>query len=424
MHRAAPWLGLLLPESEAARPVQTFAFPVHAWDAWVTLHQVRREPLRLNQDGSIPLRWIRPLEARLPPVPDWLGVDAAPLVRVTAGIQLLRNLGIIQERKLRREIDYLPCERTEPVAQAGWLAFRALSLAARQLEVLDPDLPHLPSVCANLVSQLQWNVRVDGPVKDLGIPLVRRLLGCLPAHGARLHADVVEAFRGRDPFVPDPFGTWSSRSICAAPETYLDRIAPSDSDILLGAALAYPTVLGLIERGFDAQGRHCLGISAEGRTYLGLEPVATERNPHILLTPAYDLVFGRPDAEALAWCSLVLETTGMDHGAVGKLTAASIHRAVSLGLDLAAIFELLEPRLAAPLPGNVRATLEGWVARARPVLAADGTVLTCPDASVADELERLARGQAKRLSATHLFLSDRKLLATLRRKAGEKGILL
>jgi hypothetical protein len=424
--KARALLGRRLSGSSEAVPVVAYSFPVVPWDSWLVLDHLVKEPLRLNQDNSIPVRWYRPIEGQMARIPDWLGISGDMQARLFTALELLRGLGCIRVHASRSgSTEFQPAPDLPATLAAGWEAFLESCYDTEPLAILDPGLDHLPRSCGQRIGAMQWTVRIDGSLKGIGAELSRRILACLPRRGACRRADLVQAFRPARPFVPEHNGRWEMRHISVSVEDFLDRIGDEDSAGLLGAALLHPALFGLLESGFDAEGHATVGFSPVGRRLFGLEaPVHPVQPRHIHLTPAYDLVFGRPDADALAWCSLFLETSGHDHGIVGKLTAAAIQRALRLGIGSGQILSILESRLAAPIPENVRTTMQGWVARARPVQVQEGIVLTCPDADVASTLERMSKGQANRLSPTHLLLSDRKALTALRKKAVDQGILL
>jgi len=109
---------------------------------------------------------------------------------------------------------------------------------------------------------------------------------------------------------------------------------------------------------------------------------------------------------------------------VGKLARSGVQASFALGITLPEIVASLDGLVASPLPANVGHSLEDWARGSQPVRVRDGVVLQCQDASTANSLERLSKGDAERLSETILLLPDRKTLATLRRKAGELGIIL
>jgi len=109
---------------------------------------------------------------------------------------------------------------------------------------------------------------------------------------------------------------------------------------------------------------------------------------------------------------------------VAKLTSTSIQSAIAYGIDAGQILSFLDSILAQPLPTNVRTTMEDWARKARPVALTNGTLLTCTDEVTASTLARLAGTKIQRLGPTQLFLSDRKFLPSLRKKAEALGILL
>jgi hypothetical protein len=163
-----------------------------------------------------------------------------------------------------------------------------------------------------------------------------------------------------------------------------------------------------------APGRHC---SESSRT--------SRHDPkHVHLTPAYDIVFGRPDAQAKAWIAVFSDLTGEEHGIVARLTSNSVQSAVAYGIEAGQILSFLDSILAQAIPANVRTTMEDWARKARPVALTNGTLLTCTDEVTASTLARLAGTKIQRLGPTQLFLSDRKFLPSLRKKAEGLGILL
>ncbi|MBK8801594.1 MAG: helicase-associated domain-containing protein [Fibrobacteres bacterium] len=145
---------------------------------------------------------------------------------------------------------------------------------------------------------------------------------------------------------------------------------------------------------------------------------------HAKVTAAYDVFFGMVDPAALAEISLYAERTGIDHGLVGKITRASCQAAFSNGIALPEIVQSLEPWSAHPLPGNVKTALEDWARAAQPVKVREGVLLECPDEDTAGILERMGKGATERVGPTMVFLTDRKSLGALRKKASESGILI
>lgn len=425
--KAKSFLGERLPPGGDAVPVQSFSFPILPWDAWVVLHQLSREPLKLNIDQSIPVRWSKAVEGRLSFIPDWIGLDVDLQARLHTVLALLRSLEFLQRRSNRaQDLEFLITAAGTQALQDGAAAFLLTCMHSRTPRILDPAVDHLPDACGNHISQLQWTVRIDGPsLRGLGQILSKRVLGCIPPDRTVHRTRMLQAFAGKEPFVRRMGGGWEGRSINVSLEDFFERIPEADSPVLLGEALTHPVLLGLLESGFDAEGRTTTGLSRSGAALLGI--AAAERQtapPHIHLTPAYDIVFGRPDAQSKAWLTTFSELTGEEHGVVARLTSTSLQAAIALGIEVGQILSFLDSTLAQPVPANVRTTLADWARKARPVALTNGTLLTCTDEATAATLARLAGIRIQRIAPTQLFLSDRKYLPSLRKKAEALGIIL
>jgi Helicase conserved C-terminal domain len=425
--KAKDFLGQRLSVEVDPLPIQSFSFPILPWDSWVVLSRLAREPLKLNIDQSIPVRWFKGIENRLSFIPDWIGLDADIQTRLHTSLSLLRTLEFVQRRSNRaQDLEFLITATGTQALQDGPAAFFLACLHSRMPRILDPGVDHLPDACGNHISQLQWTVRIDAPsLRGLGQILSKRVLACLPCGRVVHRARMLQAFQGSDPFVRKMGGGWEGRSVNVSLEDFFERIPEIDSPMMLGEALTYPVLLGLLESGFDSAGKATSALSHSGAALLGTTAHLARPAPqHIHLTPAYDIVFGRPDAQAKAWIAVFADLTGQEHGVVAKLTSTSIQSAIAYGIDAGQILSFLDSVLAQPLPANVRTTMEDWARKARPVALTNGTLLTCTDEVTASTLTRLAGTKIQRLGPTQLFLSDRKFLPSLRKKAEALGILL
>lgn len=412
----------------AVRGDLRFGFPFLAWDAWMVLHHIAREPLENNKDGTIPMRWYKALDGRLVPLPDWSGIAAAASNRVVPALQVLQDLGLLASR--RGPHPDAPNLRIGPGGarslKEGRAAFFARTLEFKWLEPFDPSRDRMRKVSWDRVGSCSW--RMGHEVDEFeGLPrrLSARVLGVFPVDGSVRWSDMDAAFAPSDPVVFERGVPWSERKAEVTSDGFFDRIDASSASGLLADSLMYPYALGLVARGITAEGDVTWSLTDAGRAWLGQpahpQPIAPR---HIKVTPAYDIYFGRVDPEALAEMSLYAELSKSDHGIVGKLVARSVREAMGLGISVHEIVRSLEGLVASPLPANVRQSLDDWDRAAQPVVVREGIVLQCSDASTAGTLERLAKGAVERLSDTVLLLPDRKTLTALRKKAGEAGVIL
>lgn len=405
-----------------------FGFPFLSWDAWMVLHHIAREPLEHNQDGTIPARWIKPLEGRFVPLPEWGGIGAAAANRVAPALQVLLDLGLLATRRgpkpespnLRIGVE------GAKALKAGRAAFFARTLEFKWLGAFDPALERMRQVSWNRIGNWVWRMGHEAAAfEGLARRLSARVLGVLPANGSARWTDMDDAFGPTDSVVFERGVPWSERKAEVAPETFFDRIDGATASGLLADALMYPYAFGLIARGVTSDGEVTWSLTGPGRAWLGL-PAHREPDPprHVKVTPAFDVYFGRAEPESLAELSLYAELTRHDHGVVGRLVARSVQGATALGIAVTEIVASLERMVGSPIPANVRIALDDWGRAAQPVVVREGVVLRCPDAATAATLERLGKGAAERLSETILLLADRRALTTLRKKAGEAGVIL
>lgn len=403
-------------------------FPTGTWDAWMVLNHMASQALVRNRDGSLPARWLKPLEARLVPLPSWLQVAQQTERRILTSLRILDDLSLLVTR--RQDVETSP---NLGVGPEGWLAITAgraaffqRILGWRGLQSMDPGRDLLSPQARERLGYSRWTVRLeDESASQVGAQLARRVLECLPPRGARAIREIDRAFAPTAPHVPDRAAPWDQRHLVTTPADYFDRISATEATRFLMEAVSPANLAGLVSFGINLEGQITWSLTPDGRRWLGLPPdEAPAPAPHARVTPAFDVFFGRIDPEALAELSLFAGLTGQEMGIVARITRASVQGAMAIGIEVVEIVASLEARVAGELPANVRTTLDDWSRGAQPVRVREGVVLQCPDATTCDSLERLSKGLAERLGDRALFLPDRKALATLRRKASEAGIFL
>lgn len=405
-----------------------FPFATGSWDAWMALNHLATQALVRNRDGSMPARWLKPLEARLVPLPSWLHVAQLGERRILTALRVLDDLSLLVTRRQDVEVAQTLGVGPEGTLQIkeGRVSFFARVLGWKGLQAMDPARDILSTQVLERVGYSRWTVRLENDSMDgVGASLARRVLEVLPPHGARPIREIDLAFAPSSPYVPDRAAPWDQRHLVTTAGEFFDRVSAAEATRFLTEAVAPANLAGLVCFGINLEGQITWSLTPGGRRWLGLPPDdAPAPTKHARVTPAFDVFFGRIDPEALAEVSLFSALTGQEMGIVGRITRASVQGAMSLGIEVDEIVATLEARVASPLPPNVRTTLGDWSRGAQPVRVREGVVLQCPDAAVATSLERLAKGAAERLGESTLFLADRKALATLRRKATEAGIFL
>lgn len=405
-----------------------FAFAAGTWDAWMVLNHLASQALVRNRDGSLPARWTRPLEARLVPLPGWLHVSQQSERRILAALRILDDLSLLVSRRQDVEVASnlsVGPEGTQRIREGRWAFFEEV-LGWKGLQCLDPSRDLLSAQAAERMGYSRWTVRIAGDsTEGVGAHLARRVLEVLPPSGARPIREIDRAFAPSSPHVPDRSTPWDQRHLETTAADYFDRISAAEATRFLTEAVAPANLAGLVSFGINLEGQITWALTPDGRRWLDLPPDdAPSPARHVRITPAFDVYFGRIDPEALAEASLFSTLTGQEMGIVARVTRGSVQGAMALGIEVDEIVATLEARSAGALPPNVRTTLDDWSRGAQPVRVREGVVLQCPDAEIAGNLERLAKGSAERLGETSLFLSDRRSLSTLRRKAAEAGIFL
>lgn len=405
-----------------------FAFATGTWDAWMVLHHLASQALVRNRDGSFPARWLKPLEARLVPLPSWLHVSQQTERRILTALRLLDDLSLLVTR--RQDVETAANLGVGPEGtlqlKEGRAAFFARVLVWKALGTLDPERDLLAPMALERIGYSRWTLRLEeDATTGVGAHLARRVLEVIPPTGAKPIREIDRAFAPAAPHVPDRSAPWDQRHLVTTADDYFDRISATEATRFLTEAVAPANLVGLVCFGINLEGQVTWSLTPDGRRWLGLAPDASPQPAnHARVTPAFDVFFGRIDPAVLAEVSLFAAPTGQEMGIVARITRASVQGAMSIGIEVSEIVSTLEARVAGALPANVRTTLDDWSRGAQPVRVREGVVLQCPDAAVAESLERLAKGAAERLGETALFLPDRKALATLRRKATESGIFL
>lgn len=405
-----------------------FGFPVQTWDAWMVLGALTSELVMRNRDGSIPQKWLKPVAARMVPVPEWWGMGSHPEQRVMSALLLLDTLGALARQ--RGDVSdwnrWAISTKGSLLHRGGRTAFFQQALECGCVAEFDLQTDQMMPGLRDAVEMALWSLKGHG-VHEPGVGRLvkRRVMEVLPPTGSALFKDILEAFAPKDPWIPDPLVRWSERKLDVPLEEVLDRIHPAQSERILSHAFSAPYGHGLMARGVTVDGSYTWSFTEAGRRLLGLPSgLGAPVLRHAKVTAAYDVFFGMVDPAALAEISLYAERTGIDHGLVGKITRASCQAAFSNGIALPEIVQSLESLLAQPLPANVRTALEDWARAAQPVKVREGVLLECPDEDTAGILERMGKGATERVGPTMVFLTDRKSLGALRKKASESGILI
>jgi hypothetical protein len=412
-------------------PVEaSFSFPILAWDAWMALHHLVKEPLEFNKNNTLPVRWTKPLEAWLVPLPAWVGVvdpaQGMTEARILPALDVLLELKFVDQR--RTSTQRVPTLRVTPSGleriHGGRVPFFAALLESRRLAHLDPSRDALPPTAKDRIEFALWRHGHHQPrLSGLGRILSHRLLGSLPSKGSATMEACEQAFAPTRPVLraEGRFNHFAQDPEFPI-EEFFERTTTEVATEVFAESLLHPYALGLLARCLLSDGNFGWSLSPAGRTFLGLSPdprLAPSR--HIKVTPAYDIFFGRSDPMALAEIALYAEPTGQDHGVVGHLTRARCQSAFSLGVTSREIIASLQSLVAKPLPQNVEGTIAGWEQGSVPVRIREGVIVQCVDSATLGTLERLAKG-AERLSDTVLILPDRKALTALRAKASDLGI--
>jgi hypothetical protein len=123
-------------------------------------------------------------------------------------------------------------------------------------------------------------------------------------------------------------------------------------------------VLGLVDMGYDEGGRACaIRLTGMGAEFLGMLP-ATDLSAagHIVVNPDFEVVLfpGERSHELIYELDRFADREKSDSLYHYRITPASLHRALSEGMDLDSILKLLAQLSRTPLPQNVEYSLESW----------------------------------------------------------------
>jgi len=123
-------------------------------------------------------------------------------------------------------------------------------------------------------------------------------------------------------------------------------------------------VLGLVDMGYDESGRACaIRLTGMGAEFLGMLP-ATDLSAagHIVVNPDFEVVLfpGERSHELIYELDRFADREKSDSLYHYRITPASLHRALSEGMDLDSILKLLAQLSRTPLPQNVEYSLESW----------------------------------------------------------------
>jgi len=150
-------------------------------------------------------------------------------------------------------------------------------------------------------------------------------------------------------------------------------------------------LLGLVDMGYDQNGRACaVRLTHMGAEFLGMLP-ATDLSAagHIVVNPDYEVVLfpGERSHELIYELDRFADREKSDSLYHYRITPASLHRALSEGMQLDAILKLLNQLSRTPLPQNVEYSLESWARSDGMVVfhPADAKLL-CDSAEILDRI--------------------------------------
>jgi hypothetical protein len=152
-------------------------------------------------------------------------------------------------------------------------------------------------------------------------------------------------------------------------------------------------LLGFIDMGYDDGGRaSCLQLTEMGAEFLGMVP-ATEwaTAGHIVVNPDFEVVlFPGPGSHELIYrLDRFADREKADNLVHYRITPASLHRALSEGVSLDEVLELLRGLSRTPLPQNVEYSLESWARSDGMVTYRESeSLLTCESAEILDRIAR------------------------------------
>jgi hypothetical protein len=123
-------------------------------------------------------------------------------------------------------------------------------------------------------------------------------------------------------------------------------------------------LLGLVDMGYDQNGRACaVRLTHMGAEFLGMLPTTDlSAAGHIVVNPDYEVVLfpAERSHELIYELDRFANREKSDSLYHYRITPASLHRALSEGMRLDAILNLLNQLSRTPLPQNVEYSLESW----------------------------------------------------------------
>ncbi len=135
-------------------------------------------------------------------------------------------------------------------------------------------------------------------------------------------------------------------------------------------------VLGLVDMGYDEGGRAtAVRLTNMGAEFLGMLPVTDlSVAGHIVVNPDFEVVLfpGERSHELIYELDRFADREKSDSLYHYRITPASLHRALSEGMDLDGIIKMLATLSRTPLPQNVEYSLESWA-------RSDGMVVFDPE---------------------------------------------
>lgn len=219
--------------------------------------------------------------------------------------------------------------------------------------------------------------------------------------------------------------------------TYQDiRDEASGWDMVEGAIITHIVTgplhwLGLTDVGFDAGAPIAYRLTPTGAWLLGLgaEIEIAEQGGRVVAQPNFQIVAMEPIADTvLMTLDEFADFEGGDRASTYRLTRESVYRGQRARWDAARIIAFLEDATHAPLPQNVKRSLEEWQALHERVTIRRGvTLLQTEDSAALDELyaeATLALRLGRRVGAEIALPSERaQTVHTALRDAGWLAVL-
>lgn len=152
----------------------------------------------------------------------------------------------------------------------------------------------------------------------------------------------------------------------------------------------YLYLLGIIDMAYDASGRAvAVRLTRVGAELLDVIPGREiEGSGHVVVNPDFEVVLfpDRRSHDLVYRLDRFCDREFTDSLYHYRITPASLHRALSEGMTLDEIFELLQDRSRTPLPQNVSYSLESWARKGGLVTFRGDGVLECEQKEVLDRI--------------------------------------